>query len=133
LNSAPLWPLLFYAAAVFAVMAGMITGSWLLGQRHKERATDEPFESGVVGAGSARLRFSVQFYIVAVSFVVFDLEAVFLFAWAAAYKEAGWTGYLGMLVFVAVLVAGLIYEWREGALLWSSSARRQKAMARRPS
>jgi NADH-quinone oxidoreductase subunit A len=117
-----LWPLLWYAAAVVVTVGGMIGVSALLGQRQSSRAGGEPYESGIVATSSARLRFSVQFYLVAILFVIFDLEAVFLIVWALAFREAGWIGYLGMLFFVGVLVVGLIYEWRQGSLDWGPTA-----------
>ena len=120
-----LWPLAVYFAVVILLVAGMLALSYLLGQRHRDRATGEPYESGVVVTGSARLRFSAQFYLVAMLFVIFDLEAVFIFAWAVAFREVGWVGYAGVLVFIGVLLAALIYEWRLGALDWGR--RRRKA------
>jgi NADH-quinone oxidoreductase subunit A len=105
-----------YFAAVIGLVASMIAVSSLLGQRHRERATAEPYESGIVSTGSARLRFSAHFYLIAMLFVIFDLEAVFIFAWAIVAREVGWVGYIGLLVFVGILVAALVYEWRSGAL-----------------
>ncbi|HTR45067.1 MAG TPA: NADH-quinone oxidoreductase subunit A [Thermodesulfovibrionales bacterium] len=113
-----LWPLGVYAAAVIALAAVMLGVSYFLGQRHRERATGKPYESGVVSTGSARVRFDVKFYVVAMVFVIFDIEAVFIFAWAAAFRELGWTGYIEVLVFISVVVAILIYLWRLGALEW---------------
>src|SRR5215510_13236810 len=120
------WPLAVYFAAVLVVVAGMLTLSYFLGQRHQEKATGEPYESGIVSTGSARLRFSAQFYLIAMLFVIFDLEAVFIFAWAIAFREVGWTGYAGVLVFIGALVAALIYEWRMGALDWGSKGRKAR-------
>ncbi len=119
-----LWPLAVYFVAVIVMVAGMLALSYLLGQRHRERATGEPYESGIVSTGSARLRFSAKFYLIAILFLIFDLEAVFIFAWAVAFRELGWTGYVGALIFIGVLVAALIYEWRIGALDWGSRRRR---------
>lgn len=126
-----LWPLLVYFAAVLALVASMLVLSSVLGQRHRERATSDPYESGMVSTGSARLRLSASFYLVAVFFVIFDLEAVFIVAWAISVRELGWAGYVGVLVFIGVLVAGLLYEWRQGALDWVSStpSRRQGEIA----
>ncbi|HEY8461014.1 MAG TPA: NADH-quinone oxidoreductase subunit A [Blastocatellia bacterium] len=126
IHLAPLWPLAVYFAAVILLVAGMLAISYLLGQRHQDRATGEPYESGIVSTGSARLRFSAQFYLIAMLFVIFDLEAVFIFAWAVAFREAGWTGYIGALAFIGVLVAGLIYEWRLGVFDWASGSRRAR-------
>lgn len=120
-----LWPILVYGLAVLAIVATMIGVSSLLGERHRERATGEPYESGVVSTGTARVRFDVKFYLIAVFFVIFDLEAVFLFAWAVALREAGWQGYVEMSIFIVVLAAALVYLWREGALAWTSRVRRR--------
>ena len=114
-----LWPLLLYFALVLVVVIGMVGLSYILGQRHQERATNQPFESGILPTGSARLRIPAQFYLVAMLFVIFDLEAVFLVAWAIALRSVGWMGYVGALVFIGVLVVGLLYEWRMGALDWN--------------
>jgi NADH-quinone oxidoreductase subunit A len=114
----PLWPFVVYAAAALVVAAAMIGISHVLGQRHSDRETSEPYESGISSTGTARLRFSAHFYLIAMLFVIFDIEAVFLFAWAVAYRDVGWAGYLGAMVFIAVLSIALLYEWRLGALDW---------------
>jgi NADH-quinone oxidoreductase subunit A len=126
LDSQPLWPLAVYFMAIVVIIAGMIGLSFVLGQRHRERATDEPYESGVASTGSAQVRFDIKFYLVAVIFLVFDLEAAFLYAWAVAVRETGWAGYAEVLVFVCVLAAALVYLWRLGALDWG----KQKATQR---
>lgn len=118
-----LWPLAVYFGAVIALVLTMLGLSWLLGQRRANQATNEPFESGVVAVGSSQIRLSVEFYLIAIFFVIFDLEAVFIFAWAIAFFELGWSGYLAMLVFVAILVVALVYEWRSGALDWGVKTR----------
>jgi NADH-quinone oxidoreductase subunit A len=114
-----LWPLAVYAAAVLIIAASMMGLGHLLGERHQERETGEPFESGIVSTGSARIRLSIKYYLVAMFFVVFDLEAAFIFAWAVGARELGWSGYLEVVVFIVVLLAGLAYLWRVGALDWS--------------
>jgi NADH-quinone oxidoreductase subunit A len=124
-----LWPLGLYFVFVLLLVGAMLGLSHLLGERHKDRATDQPYESGILPTGSARALISVQFYVVAMIFVIFDLEAVFFFPWAVAVREIGWQGYAGALVFALLLVAGLIYEWRQGALDWTmlrSGRRRQR-------
>jgi NADH-quinone oxidoreductase subunit A len=113
------WPLVVYFAFVVVLVAAVLIVSYLLGQRHSEAATGEPYESGIVSEGSARVRFSARYYLVAMFFVVFDLEAVFLFAWAAASRELGWAGYWEVVLFVAVLVAALVYLSKVGALDWA--------------
>jgi NADH-quinone oxidoreductase subunit A len=92
--------------------------SHLLGQRHNDRATGEPFESGVVHIGDAQIRFSAPYFLIAMLFVIFDLEAVFIFAWAIAFYETGWPGYIEVLIFILILFAGLAYLWKQGALDW---------------
>ncbi len=116
MSPAPMWPLVVYAGLVVVVVGGMLGVSALLGQRHSERATGEPYESGIASAGSARVRFGSRFWVVAILFVIFDLEAMFVVAWATAAGEVGWAGYIGLLGFLLALVVALIYEWRMGAL-----------------
>ena len=119
MNDAMLWPLIVYAALVILVTASML-GSYVLGQRHWDPATGTPYESGIISEGSARVRLSARFYLVAVFFVVFDLEAVFLFAWAVAAREVGWAGYWEAVIFIGVLMAALVYLWGVGALDWAT-------------
>ncbi len=121
-----LWPLGIYFALVLLLVAGMLVVSYLLGQRHRERATGAPYESGILSEGSARVRLSAKFYLVAMFFVIFDLEAVFLFAWAVAARAVGWPAFWETVVFIGILVASLIYLWRVGALDWSGSGRYTK-------
>jgi NADH-quinone oxidoreductase subunit A len=120
------WPIGLYFILVVLLIVGMLVGSYVLGQRHDDRATGSPYEGGIVSEGSARVRFSARYYLVAMFFVVFDLEAVFIFSWAVAAKETGWPGYWEILIFVGVLVAALIYLWRLGALDWSGEPRRKR-------
>lgn len=118
------WPFVVYATLALGVAAGMLLVSHLLGQRHHERTTGEPYESGIPTTGSARLRLSIQFYLTAILFVIFDLELVYVFAWAVAIRELGWPGYFGVLLFAVILLAGLVYEWRMGSLDWAGAKAR---------
>lgn len=118
-----LWPLVVYFAIVLIIVAVMIGLSYLLGGRHVGPTTGMPYESGLFPTGSAHLRFDARFYLVAMFFVVFDMEAAFLFAWAVALRQAGWTGYFEALIFIAVLMAALLYLWRVGALDWGTRRR----------
>ena len=113
-----LWPLGVYFLAAIILMAIILVLSYVLGERHKEHATDEPYESGVPIIGSARLKMNIKFYLVTMFFVIFDLEAVFVIAWALAVRPLGWAGYAEILVFIGVLLAALAYLWRLGALDW---------------
>jgi NADH-quinone oxidoreductase subunit A len=110
----------FFGGAVILLVTFMLLLSNVLGQRHHDRATGEPYESGMILTGSARMRFDIKFYLVAILFVVFDLEAVFVFSWAVALRELGWAGYIEMLIFIGVLAAALVYLWRMGALDWGT-------------
>ena len=122
-----LWPLLVFLAAAVTLVVGMITLSSLLGERHRERATGDPYESGIVPTGSARLRFDVKFYLMAMFFVIFDLEAVFIFAWAGAARRLGWPAYVEIVIFIAFLILTLFYLWRVGALDWATTRHRRQA------
>lgn len=115
-SNVPLWPLLLYGAIVLSLVLVMLGLSYMLGQKHNERATGEPYEGGILSTGSARMRFSSQFYLIAMLFVIFDVETIFIVAWAIAFRELGWYGYVGVLIFIILLIVVLIYEWRNGAL-----------------
>jgi NADH-quinone oxidoreductase subunit A len=121
-----IWPLVVYFAFVVFLVTTTLVVSYLLGQRHSQPATGEPFEGGIVSEGSARVRLSVRYYVVAMFFVVFDLEAVFLFAWCVAARDLGWIGYGEVLIFVGVLLAALVYLWKVGALDWAREPRRSR-------
>ncbi len=121
------WPIGLYFALVVGLIVAMLVLSYLLGQRHMDRSTGLPYEGGIFSQGSAQVRMSAKFYLVSMFFVVFDLEAVFIFAWAVVGKEVGWAGYLEVLVFIGILVATLLYLWGLGALDWGSSGRPRRS------
>lgn len=123
MRSSELLPFIVYFGAVVLLVATMLGLSWLLGQRRANKATNMPFESGVVSVGSSQIQLSVEFYLIAIFFVIFDLETVFIFAWAIAFFELGWEGYAAIMVFIVVLAVALIYEWRSGALDWGQKTR----------
>ncbi|MDN3522743.1 NADH-quinone oxidoreductase subunit A [Halomonas ramblicola] len=117
------WAVGLFVLAVLVLCVFMAGIASLLGGRSSGPAKSLPFESGVVGAGSIRQRFSVKFYLVAMLFVIFDIEAVYLFGWAAAVREVGWPGLWGAAVFIFILLAGLVYDSRVGALDWAPRRR----------
>jgi NADH-quinone oxidoreductase subunit A len=119
-----LWPMAVYFVAVILIVTGMLLVSYILGERHWDRATGQPYESGIISTGSALMRFDVKFYLVAMFFVIFDVEAVFIFAWAIALFELGWIGYVEATIFIGILAAVLVYLWRTGALEWGTVGRR---------
>jgi NADH-quinone oxidoreductase subunit A len=120
-----LWPLGAYFGGVILVAAGMLGVSYVLGERHKDR-TMTPYEGGIVPLGFARLRMSAHFYLVAMLFVIFDLETAFIVTWAVAARELGWAGYIEILVFIGVLTASLAYLWKMGALDQAGKTREPK-------
>lgn len=91
-----------------------------LGPKRPSAIKSTTFEAGSESSGTARQRFAVKFYVVALLFIVFDVEAVFLYPWAVNFQALGWFGYVEMLIFAATLVVGLIYIWKKGALDWES-------------
>lgn len=123
--------LAIYFLVVVLLVAGILTLSYFLGQRHRELRTQEPYESGMPPTGTARLQFRASYYLIAMFFVVFDLEAAFIYCWAVAVRPLGWPGFIELSIFIAVLLAGLLYLWREGALDWRTSRQRQDALGRR--
>lgn len=116
LNHYQLWPLMLYVVLVIGLVLFILGLSYILGQRHEEKATHEIYESGIKPTGDTHVKFSSKYYVVAMFFVIFDLEAAFIVAWAISYEKVGWLGYVGILLFIVILFAVLIYEWRIGAL-----------------
>jgi len=119
-----IWPVLVYGGMVVALVAAMIVASHFLGQRHSLPRRDEPYESGIKPTGSARLRYGARYYLVGVFFLIFDVEAAILFGWAVAFRELGWTGYIGAVLFIATLGVGLVFVWKLGGLDWYPGSRR---------
>lgn len=127
--SIDLWPLIVYTMIVLLVVGTMLGLSSVLGQKRRDRATNEPYESGIVSVGDAHFRISVHFYLTAILFIIFDLEAVFLFTWAITVREAGWLGFAEALIFILILLAGLVYLYKTGALDWRTDRQRGKQIA----
>ena len=118
-------PLLIHFLLAGALATGMVLLSWLIGQRKPTRAKLSPYECGMVPIGDARQRFSVKFYMVAMLFILFDVEAVFLYPWAVILRELKMFGFWEMLVYIAIFLVGLFYVWKKGVLDWGvSSAKR---------
>ncbi len=119
-------PFLIYFALVMLVVIAMLGISYFLGQRASRPSKNTPYESGIVSVGSAHFRISVHFYITAILFIIFDLEVVFLFAWAVAVRENGWAGFIEILVFISILSVALFYLWRIGALDWRTQTQKRQ-------
>ena len=111
-----IWPFIAFAVIVFSLIGIMIGLSYVLGERHMEKTTNEPYESGIPPTGDARLRFSSSFYLIAMFFVIFDLDAAFIMLWAVSFRELGLPGYIGIVIFIAILMVLLVYELSIGAL-----------------
>lgn len=120
------WSFAVFLLGVVGLIAFMLGVSSLLGSKAVGRSKNDPFESGIVPTGGARLRLSAKFYLVAMLFVIFDVEALFLFAWSVSIRESGWAGFVEASIFIAILLAGLVYLWRIGALDWAPASRRER-------
>ncbi len=130
-TSPEFWSVAVYVVLTIILCCIMIGLSALLGGKSGARARNEPFESGVVSASPERLRLSAKFYLVAVFFVIFDVEALFLYAWSISVRESGWAGFAEASVFISILVVSLFYLARIGALDWSPRARTRGRAAQR--
>ena len=117
------WAFAVYVVGAICICLIMIGLAALRGGRAYGRAKNKPFESGVDSVGNARLRFSAKFYLVAMFFVIFDVEALYLFAWSVSVRESGWVGFIEATIFISLLLVGLIYLWRIGALDWAPKKR----------
>ena len=124
------FPVLLQAVIAMGLAAGLLTASYLLGKKVRNRIKDMPYESGIVPTGDARHRFSVKFYLVGMLFIVFDIEAVFLYPWVVVYREFKMAAFVEMLIFIALVFSGFLYVWKKGALDWSGE---DPSIAKRPS
>jgi NADH-quinone oxidoreductase subunit A len=118
------WPFIVFAFAVVSLIGIIIGLSYILGERHQEKNTNAPYESGIPPTGDARLRFSSSFYLIAMFFVIFDLDAAFIMLWAVSFRELGLPGYIGILIFIGLLIILLIYELSIGALDFGPDGRK---------
>src|SRR5450755_204177 len=117
------FPVLLQALVAMLLAAGLLTVSYLLGNCVKNRVKDMPYECGIEPTGDARERFSVKFYLVAMLFILFDIEAIFLYPWAVVYKQLKMFAFVEMLAFVALVMAGFFFVWKKGMLDWAHSER----------
>jgi NADH-quinone oxidoreductase subunit A len=113
------FPVLVQIALAVVVATALVALSYLIGKRVKDKVKDSPYECGIAPTGSARERFSVKFYLVAIVFILFDIEAVFLYPWAVVYRELKMFAFVEMLMFIILILAGFFYIWKKGALDWS--------------
>ena len=115
------FPVLVQGLISMALSAGLLSVSFLLGKKVRNRVKDMPYESGIVPTGDARGRFSVKFYLVAMLFILFDIEAIFLYPWVVVYRELKMFAFVEMLIFVILILSGFFYIWKKGALDWSGA------------
>jgi NADH-quinone oxidoreductase subunit A len=115
-------PLLLHILAVAIVASAIVTLSWILGKRRPTRAKLSPYECGMVPVGDARERFSVKFYLVAMLFILFDVEAVFLYPWAVILRDLKMFGFWEMMVYLTIVLVGFFYVWKKGVLDWNRSS-----------
>ena len=120
------FPVLLQALIAMALAAGLLTVSYLLGKRVKNKIKDTPYESGITPTGDARQRFSVKFYLVGMLFILFDIEAIFLYPWVVVYRNLKMFGFVEMLIFVILILSGFFYIWKKGALDWAESDRARR-------
>jgi len=112
-------PLLIHILAAMGLSAALILLSTLVGRHRPSRAKMQPYECGIRPTGDAREPFSVKFYLVAMVFILFDVEAIFFYPWAVVYRDLRWFGFLEMLLYILILLVGYVYLWKKGALDWS--------------
>jgi NADH-quinone oxidoreductase subunit A len=124
------FPVLLQVAIAMAVATLMLGISYLLGKKVRNRVKDMPYESGIVPTGDARQRFSVKFYLVGMLFILFDIEAIFLYPWAVVYRQLKMFAFVEMLIFIALILCGFFFIWKKGALDWSYSDRREEGGGR---
>jgi NADH-quinone oxidoreductase subunit A len=105
------------------IACALVTLSYVIGRKVKNKVKDMPYECGIAPTGDARERFSVKFYLVAMLFILFDIEAIFLYPWAVVYKQLKMFAFLEMLVFVVLIMAGFFFVWKKGVLDWAHSDR----------
>ena len=110
--------LIIYASMVFALIGILLFLTSWLGEKKKNPEKERPYECGIIPTGSAWFRYPVPFYLVAAFFLIFDVEAAFIFSWAVAFDDLGWTGWLRITFFIVVLLLGLFYVWKKGGLDW---------------
>ncbi len=120
------FPVLLQGLIAMALAAGLLTVSYLLGQKVRNRVKDMPYESGIVPTGDARQRFSVKFYLVGMLFILFDIEAIFLYPWVVVFRELKMWAFVEMLIFVVLILSGFFYIWKKGALDWSGADLRKR-------
>jgi len=120
-----IFSLIIYGILVLVFIGVQLFIAFWLGEKKKNKEKLRAYESGVIPTGTARLRYPVPFYMVAIFFLIFDVEAAFIFSWAIAYEDLGWAGWLQISFFIVVLILGLAYIWNKGGLEWGPTAKKR--------
>ena len=118
-----------YTGIAFFLIAVLLLLSWGLGQKTRSRQKQEPYESGILPLDNARIKGPVPFYLVAIFFVIFDVEVIFVASWAVASDRLGWSGFAHVCFFIFILFLGLVHIWKTGALDWEPRAQRERRRA----
>jgi len=118
-----------YSGIAIFLVAVLLPLSWGLGHKTRSRQKQEPYESGILPLDNARLKGPVPFYLVAIFFVIFDVEVLFVASWAVAYERLGWSGYAHVCFFIFILFLGLVHIWKTGGLDWEPRAQRERRRA----
>jgi len=121
---AGLFSLGLFTLFTLAFIIAMLFISSMIGERRSTQEKLRPYECGVIPTGTARLRYPVPFYLVAIFFLLFDIEGAFIFSWAVCFRELGWQGWLEILFFIVMLMIGLVYVWIKGGLEWGPTRKR---------
>jgi NADH-quinone oxidoreductase subunit A len=116
--------LVVFSALILALITFLLFIAWWLGEKKPNPEKLRAYESGIIPTGTARLRYPVPFYLVAIFFLIFDVEGAYIFSWAVACKELGWSGWLQISFFIAMLILGLVYIWRKGGLEWGPTSKK---------
>ncbi|BBG31206.1 NADH-quinone oxidoreductase subunit A [Zymobacter palmae] len=124
------WAVAAFVLVTVALLLFMVGAASVLGGRAWGHSKNTPFESGIVSTGSARIRFDAKFYLVAMLFVIFDVEALYLYGWSVSLREVGWPGLIGAALFIFILLAGLVYDVRMGVLEWAPAWRQHRRKRR---
>jgi NADH-quinone oxidoreductase subunit A len=123
------FPVLVQTILALVIAVALVALSFALGKRVKNKIKDTPYECGIAPTGDARQRFSVKFYMVAMLFILFDIEAIFLYPWAVVYKQLKMFGFIEMLTFVVLILVGFFYIWQKGVLDWAHNEEPAPAMS----
>jgi NADH-quinone oxidoreductase subunit A len=126
------FPVLAQGLLAVVIAAALIIISYVFGKKVRNKIKDTPYESGIVPTGDARSRFSVKFYLVAMLFILFDIEAIFLYPWAVVYRDLKMFGFIEMLIFVVLILSGFFFVWKKGALEWAYQDRAEMRRAKAP-